>query len=83
MPQRETEKEKGCEEKYITIIDASFLNIPNSSLLNNVPHKEPLDGLVLFFHTNTKSQVKIYSLTQKHIRIPTFIYKNAYRQIYL
>jgi len=57
-------------KKYITVIDASFLNIPNCSLLNNVPHKKSLDSLVLF---SKKTQiVKIYSLTNLHT--PKIIY---------
>jgi len=31
----------------VTIKSTSFLNIPNCSLLNNVPHEKPFDGLVL------------------------------------
>ena len=30
----------------VPIVDAGFLNISNGSLLHDVPHYEPLDGLV-------------------------------------
>ena len=33
--------------KSIQLIDAGFLNISHSCLLNNVPHQKPLNGLVL------------------------------------
>ena len=33
--------------KSVPIIDTSFLDIPNSSLLNDVPHQKPLNRLVL------------------------------------
>jgi len=33
--------------KSVPLIDTGLLHIPHSSLLNNVPHEEPLDGLVL------------------------------------
>jgi hypothetical protein len=58
------------------IIDASFLNIPNSSLINNVPHKEPLYGLVLFF-TQTPN-VNIYSLT--HMDPKSYVNSHFYIQ---
>ena len=42
-------------EMKITVIDAGFLDIPDSSLLHNVPHKKPLDWLVLF---HSKKKIK-------------------------
>jgi len=33
--------------KSVPFIDTGLLHIPYSSLLNNVPHEEPLDGLIL------------------------------------
>ncbi|OID33486.1 hypothetical protein A7L09_18700 [Acinetobacter nosocomialis] len=33
--------------KSIIVIDTSFLDISDSSLLNNVPHEKPLDCLIL------------------------------------
>lgn len=31
----------------LTIVNASLLNVPDGRLLHDVPHLEPLDGLVL------------------------------------
>lgn len=42
-----------------TIVDTSFLNISNGSLLHNVPHDEPLNGLVLIKLNYHKDQIKV------------------------
>ena len=43
-----------------TIVYASFLNISNSSLLHNVPHDKPLDGLVLYTTPHESNRIKLY-----------------------
>lgn len=48
--------------KCIPIINTSFLNIPHSSLLNNIPHKKPLNGLILgaaFAAIGTANEVNV------------------------
>lgn len=63
-------KQRNEGKLELTLIDTSFLDISNRSLLNNVPHQEPLDGLVLFHHQHEikTNQSHIYKM---HIRIDT------------
>lgn len=63
-------KQRNEGKLELTLIDTSFLDISNRSLLNNVPHQEPLDGLVLFHHQHEikTNQSHIYKM---HIRTDT------------
>lgn len=52
------QKITNSKREEITFINTCLLDIPNSSLLNNVPHQKPLDGFVLF-HTNPNTKLTL------------------------